>query len=141
MQHRFRLTVYYEDTDLAGVVYHANFLKYIERGRTEFIREMGIDQGEMKLSDGLAIVVRRMVSDFHRPARFGDTLWVHTWPVRCTGARIDLGQKVLRDSELLFSSEVTLACIRDSGAPARIPAAIRTGIMPHLDSGAAPSLI
>ncbi len=129
MQHRFRLTVYYEDTDFAGVVYHANYLRFIERGRTEFMRELGIDQGEMKCRDGLAIVVRRMVSDFHRPARFGDTLWVHTRPLRCTGARIELDQRVLRDEEVLFSSEVTLACIRASGAPARIPAAIRTGLV------------
>ena len=128
MRHRFELRVYYEDTDLAGVVYYANYLKFIERARTEFIRELGIDQVVLKRDAGLVLVVRRLVCDFLSPARFDDLIHVETRPLACSGARVELGQDILRERERLFTASVTLACMNAAGAPARVPEAIRSGL-------------
>ena len=126
MRHRFELRIYYEDTDLAGVVYYANYLKFIERARTEFIRELGIDQTELKRNDGLVLVVRRLVCEFLVPARFDDLIHVETRPLACSGARVELGQDVFRERKRLFTASVTLACMKAGGAPARMPEAIRS---------------
>ena len=128
MRHRFELRVYYEDTDLAGVVYYANYLKFIERARTEFIRDLGIDQTDLKRNDGLVLVVRRLVCEFLMPAHFDDLIHVETRSLTCSGARVELGQDVFRGSERLFTASVTLACMKVAGAPARLPEAIRSGL-------------
>ena len=104
MTHRFDLRVYYEDTDLAGIVYYANYLKFIERARTEFVREMGIDQTALKAEEGIVFAVRRVEADYLSPGRFDDELVVETTTEAVTGARIVLKQEVLRDGETLFSA-------------------------------------
>ena len=111
MSHRFPIRVYYEDTDLGQVVYYANYLKFIERGRSEWLRELGIDQQRLIEDEGLAFVVRRVEADYLRPARFDDTLEVVTTLIRATGSRIELDQSVTRDGETLFQSTVTLVCV------------------------------
>ena len=78
MSHRLTLRVYYEDTDLAGIVYYANYLKYIERGRTEYVREAGIDQVRLKADEGIVFAVRRIEADYSAPAKFDDLLDVVT---------------------------------------------------------------
>lgn len=123
--HRHRLRVYYEDTDLAGIVYYANYLKFIERGRSEWVRDLGIDQTEMREVDGVVFAVRRVEADYLRPATFGDDLIVTTSLNRQTAARIVLDQHVLRNDEVLFSSIVTLVCLKYDGSPARVPQAFR----------------
>ena len=128
MRHRFELRVYYEDTDMAGVVYHANYFRFTERARTEFIRELGIDQAELKQDTGLVLVVRKLVSEFLVPARFNDMLHVQTHPLAFTGSRVELAQDILRDRTLLFTSCTTLACMNEAGKPRRIPEAIRSGL-------------
>jgi len=125
MPHRFSLRVYYEDTDLAGIVYYANYLKFIERGRTEFVRERGIDQAALKASDGIVFAVRHVSADYLRPARFGDELVVETRLEALGRARIEMRQDVLRGEELLFSAQVTLVALSDEGRAARLPANIR----------------
>mgnify|MGYP001344919874 CR=1 FL=1 len=132
MTHSLRLRVYYEDTDLAGIVYYANYLKFIERGRSEWVRSLGIDQTRLKEDRGIVFAVRRVEADYLRPARFEDELVVTTRALSATGARIVLEQEVTRGAETLFSATVTLVCLTDGGAPARLPADIRTRIAPPL---------
>ncbi len=125
MTHRLDLRVYYEDTDLAGIVYYANYLKYIERARTEFVRSLGIDQTQLKRDSGIVFAVRRVEADYLVPARFDDELGVFTDVNDLTGARIILRQQVVRDGVLLFDAIVTLVALTDAGRPARLPAEIR----------------
>lgn len=132
MTHAFPVRVYYEDTDLAGIVYYANYLKFIERGRSEWIRALGVDQAAMRRDHGIVFAVRRVEADYLRPARFDDELCVTTVPVSASGARIVLEQEVRRAGERLFAAAVTLVCLGDGGAPARLPADIRHKIAPAL---------
>ncbi len=129
--HQFDLRVYYEDTDLAGIVYYANYLKFIERGRSEWVRSLGVDQVALKAAQGVVFAVRRVEADYLRPARFDDALQVITECLAVTGARIELSQQVLRGAERLFVALVTLVCLTDAGLPARIPADIRAKLLPQ----------
>jgi len=126
--HTFPVRVYYEDTDLAGIVYHANYLKFIERGRSEWLRTLGLDQVAMKGDHGFVFAVRRLEADYLRPAVFDDQLAVLTRPLSLTGARIVLDQQVARKDTVLFAARVTLVCLHVSGTPVRIPADIRQRI-------------
>ena len=115
MPHTFALRVYYEDTDLAGVVYYANYLKFIERARSEWVRALGIDQTQLRAEHGLIFAVRRVEADYLRPARFDDVLTVQTTRHSQTGARLVLGQTVRRGAETLFTARVTLVCLTAAG--------------------------
>ena len=123
--HQFRCRVYYEDTDLAGIVYYANYLKFIERGRSEWIASLGIDQMVLRAEAGVVFAVRRVEADYLRPARFGDDLVVETRLQSIGGARLVLEQVILRDGERLFVAVVTLVCLTDDGHAARMPAELR----------------
>jgi acyl-CoA thioester hydrolase len=125
MTHRFPIRVYYEDTDMGGIVYYANYLKYIERARSAWVREMGIDQNEMRDKDGVVFAVRRVEADYLGPAKFDDELEVRTTTQAVTGARLVMEQQVVRGEEVLFSAQVTIVCIGDGGAPARLPEGLR----------------
>ena len=125
MTHRFPIRVYYEDTDMAGIVYYANYLKYIERARSDWVRELGVDQNAMKDDDGVVFAVRRVEADYLSPARFDDELVVETRTQAVTGARLVMEQEVKRGEELLFQAVVTIVCINEAGQPARLPANIR----------------
>jgi acyl-CoA thioester hydrolase len=124
MRHSFALLVYYEDTDLSGVVYYANYLKFIERARTEWVRGLGVDQTALK-DAGYVFAVRRIEADYLKPARFDEELVVLTSDITVTGARIVLLQEVMRAGERLFAAEVTLVCLTDDGHPVRMPASLR----------------
>lgn len=124
MTHRFPLRVYYEDTDFGGIVYYANYLKFIERARSEWVRDLGIDQIAMK-RDGVVFAVRRVEADYLRAAKFDDLLEVTTRTEAMTGARMVLWQEVLRDGEVLFTARVTVVAVSENGAPARLPAGLR----------------
>ncbi len=123
--HRFPVRVYYEDTDLAGVVYYANYLRFIERGRTEMLREAGIDQLALKRGQGLVFVVRSLSIDYHAPARFDDLLEVRTRVTRIRGASVEMAQEVWRGGECLIRAAVTIACMDAAGRPQRLPGAVR----------------
>ena len=125
MIHKFAVRVYYEDTDLAGIVYYANYLKFIERARTEWVRGLGIDQTALKEDEGVVFAVRRVEADYLNSAKFDDELVVETSPILVTGARIVLQQDVKREEEVLFSSQVTLVALSDSGQPVRLPHNLR----------------
>ncbi len=125
--HIFPVRVYYEDTDFSGVVYHASYLRFMERARTEFLRELGIHQ--QAIFDGahgdiFGFAVRRMEIDFLKPARMDDMLSVETSADAIGGASIDLAQRILRGEELLIAAKVRVACIAD-GRPKRLPSWVR----------------
>lgn len=123
MSHQIVVRVYYEDTDLAGIVYYANYLKFIERGRSEWLRDLGIDQAALKAT-GLVFAVSRITADYLSPARFDDLLTVDTRLIRATVARIIVAQQVRRGDAVLFRAEVSVACVAENGRPTRIPAAV-----------------
>lgn len=123
--HTFELRVYYEDTDLAGIVYYANYLKFTERARTEWVRALGVDQTQLRLQGGIVFAVRKVEAEYLRPAVFDDRLTVQTSLVSATAARITLRQDVFRGDEQLFASQVTLVALTEAGRPARLPAEIR----------------
>ena len=128
MTHKTNIRVYYEDTDLAGIVYYANYLKFIERGRTEMLRDLGIDQVAIKSDAGVVFAVRRVEADYLQPAVFDDELVVETRVISVGGARVVLAQDVVRDGTVLFGSEVTIVALTDQGRPARLPGQVRTAL-------------
>ncbi|MEM8790498.1 MAG: tol-pal system-associated acyl-CoA thioesterase [Pseudomonadota bacterium] len=123
--HAFRCRVYYEDTDLQGIVYYANYLKFIERGRTEALTALGIDQMALLEQHGVMFVVRRVEADYHQPARFGDDLTVETRIGRLGAASLDMEQRIVRDTAELFSASIKIAIIDQAGRPARMPGNLR----------------
>lgn len=127
MSHRFAVTVHYEDTDMAGVVYHANFLRFIERARSDWVRGLGVDQRAMRAA-GTVFVVRRVEADYLAPARFEDALEVTTEVAETRGARMVLTQDVRRGAERLFAARVTIVTIEAAtGRVLRLPDALRGG--------------
>lgn len=125
-RHLLPVRVYYEDTDFSGAVYHANHLKFCERGRSDFLRCLGIHHHALlERSEGLVFMVRRMVCDFLAPARIDDLLTVETVPVAVGGARLVLAQAVRRAETALFAAEVTVALVGRDGRPRRVPPDIR----------------
>ena len=112
--------MYYEDTDFSGVVYHASYLRFLERGRTEFIRACGIDQQKLHRDTGVYFVVRRMEIDWIRPALMDDELIVETAPAKLGGASMVLTQRILRGEDVLTTAEVVVAILKD-GRPTRLP--------------------
>ena len=125
--HEMTIRVYYEDTDFGGVVYYANYLKFIERGRTEALRAMGVDQVALK-AEGKVFVVRRANVDWLAPARFDDVLTVRTAPSWVKRASAAMRQEVWRGPDKLLEAEVTIACMDLEGRPARLPEAVRSGL-------------
>lgn len=129
--HTIIVRVYYEDTDLAGIVYHANYLKFMERARTEYLRDLGIDQTAMASEDaGVFFAVRGMDIDFLAAARFDDVLSVQSMPIAMTGARGTMDQRILCGERVLCTARVTVACLTRAGRPTRIPQAARAAFPP-----------
>ncbi len=123
--HRLRVRVYYEDTDFSGMVYHASYLRFLERGRTDFLRLAGLDQSALHAGgDGLVFAVRRMTIDFLSPARMDDVVVVETRVTVKRGASLTMQQAILRGGESLITAEVLVAALR-SGRPVRLPDALR----------------
>ncbi len=118
--HEFCIRVYYEDTDFSGVVYHASYLRFMERGRTEMLRARGIEQAN--LTFGFA--VRAMQIDYLKPARMDDLLTIKTKVSKMGGASLDMEQRVVRGEEVLVTASVRIACLAE-GKAARLPAEIR----------------
>ncbi|MEZ5751450.1 MAG: tol-pal system-associated acyl-CoA thioesterase [Paracoccaceae bacterium] len=120
MTHLFPVTVYYEDTDLGGIVYHANYLKFIERARSDWVRGLGIDQNALR-AQGVVFAVHRIEADFLAPARLDDRLQVETRAIGGTKARLVLEQSVHHGPTRLFAARVTLVCMSAAGKPLRLP--------------------
>jgi acyl-CoA thioester hydrolase len=118
--------VYYEDTDAGGVVYHASYLRYLERARTEWLRDLGYSQASLKQEDSLLFTVVSMQMDFLRPAKLDDLLSVRGQARLSGGASVQFSQQVLRGEETLLTAQVRVACL-ESGSfrPRRLPTAVR----------------
>jgi acyl-CoA thioester hydrolase len=121
------LRVYYEDTDAGGIVYHANYLKFAERARTEMLRAAGIDQSELRDRQGLGFVVRRCTVDYLAPARLDDALEVHCELRALKGAAIEMAQKVCKAGEdgPLVTLDLVVALVGPDGRPRRLPSDLR----------------
>lgn len=126
--HRLPVRVYYEDTDAGGVVYHANYLRFAERARTEYLRAAGVDQRTLRDRDGVLFAVRRCEIDYLQPARLDDCLDVVSRIVALRGASVSMHQTVMRAAEILAQLSVRVACVDGAGRPARIPGWVRERI-------------
>jgi acyl-CoA thioester hydrolase len=127
--HHFPVRIYYEDTDFSGNVYHAAYLKFFERGRTEFLRDLGIHHSELA-EQGLAFAVRSMEIHYDGAAHIDDLLTVSTEVAAISGARLTLRQTILRGESVLTRASVVVAAIKTSGGPARMPKAILARFAP-----------
>ena len=127
MNYRWPVRVYYEDTDAAGVVYYANYFRFMERCRTEWLRELGFEQDSLREQMGIVFVVRSASAEYRQPARFNDLLWVTAEIIEQTRTRLRARQTVLRqaDDALLCAGEIALVCVdAQSFRPTAIPQAI-----------------
>jgi acyl-CoA thioester hydrolase len=122
--HQLALRVYYEDTDFSGRVYHASYLRFMERGRTEWLRALGFEHGALAGDQGLVFAVRSLEIDYVAPAVIDDLLEVETRVAELRGAAIDFSQIVLRAAEPLATAKVRVVALR-AGRPSRIPAALK----------------
>ncbi|MFN3615868.1 MAG: tol-pal system-associated acyl-CoA thioesterase [Rubrimonas sp.] len=126
--HRLDVRVYYEDTDMAGVVYYANYLRYLERGRTEALRALGVDQARLKAETGVVFLVTRVEIDYRRPALFDDMLTIETAATGIGRASVAMAQRVLRGGETLAEAAVRLAAVGANGRAAALPDVVRTAL-------------
>ncbi len=127
-EHVLGVRVYYEDTDFSGFVYHASYLRFMERGRTELLRGLAGDQSDLhRDARGLVFVVRKMSLDFLKPARMDDVITVATRTHALRGASMHLAQEVRRADEILVTAEVVVACVRD-GRAIRLPDSLRRAL-------------
>lgn len=126
--HVLPLRVYYEDTDAQGIVYYANWMRFLERGRTEMLRLLGQQHGALRDEKGLNWVVRRCLIDYLRPARLDDTIEVVTRCGDMRGASLDMLQEARRGGETLVKAELLVACMGADGRPARLPPGVREAL-------------
>ena len=120
-EHRFALSVYFEDTDAYGIVYYANYLKFMERARSDMVRAVGVDQADELHRSGSAYAVVEVSIKYRRPARLGDDLLVVSTVEQVRASSVDIHQRVMRGPELLTDARVTAAFLDGSGRPRRQP--------------------
>ena len=126
--HVLPLRVYYEDTDAAGIVYYANWLRFLERGRTELLRLLGQQHSALRDSRDIHWVVRRCTIDYLKPARLDDVVEVVTRCAQLRGASLDMLQHARRDGETLVRAELLVACMGRDGRPVRLPGEVRAAL-------------
>jgi acyl-CoA thioester hydrolase len=141
MTHTMPLRVYYEDTDGAGIVYYANYLKFAERGRTEMMRGLGFAHSRIHEETGIIFTVRRLAADYLAPARLDDLLTVATRIVEIGGATLLLDQKICRDGTVLVALDVLVACVGRDGRPRRVPAGLRAALNLPAQFSVTPSIV
>ena len=124
MVHEFPVIVYYEDTDMGGVVYYANYLRFIERARSTVVEEIGLDQNAMR-EEGIVFVVTRVEADYIAPARLGDRLTVRSTHYAQGPVRWVFDQEVVREGQVIFRAKVTAATMTLEGRPQKLPQKVR----------------
>ncbi len=127
-RHVLALRVYYEDTDAAGIVYYANWLRFLERGRTELLRLLGHEHSALREERGVNWVVRRCALDYLKPARLDETIEVVTHCGELRGASLDMLQEARRGQDILLRAELVVACMNRNGRPTRLPEGLRTAL-------------
>ncbi|MFT6676333.1 MAG: acyl-CoA thioester hydrolase [Sulfitobacter sp.] len=125
MSHHFPVRIFYEDTDMAGIVYYANYLRYIERARSDIAEQMGVDQVMMRAED-IVFAVTRVEADYLGSGRFGDRLEVRTTHQAKGAVRWLFDQEVARGDTVIFRARVTVVCMSTAGKPTRLPAKLRS---------------
>jgi acyl-CoA thioester hydrolase len=126
--HVLPLRIYYEDTDAVGIVYYANWLRFLERGRTELLRLLGQEHSALRDERGVNWVVRRCTIDYLKPARLDETIEVVTSCGELRGASLDMIQQARRGAEILVRAEIVVACMGAGGRPVRLPQHLRTAL-------------
>ena len=133
--HEMPVRVYYEDTDLSGFVYHANYLRFAERGRSEFLYQCGVDHDVLRKGDPETVfVVASMDITFKTPAKINDLLTVKTVYTKAKGARFEISQKILRGDEVVWTADIVAASVSVAGRPVRLPASLMQIIRGRLAS-------
>lgn len=132
-EHRLPVRVYYEDTDFTGVVYHANYVRYFERGRSDFLRLIGVAHGALlDRPDPAAFVITKLTIDFRRAARIDDALLVRTTYDALKGPRLFISQSITRGAEVIAAAAVEAACIDLKGRPRKPPSGLAEQLQPWL---------
>ena len=126
--HRFPTQIYWEDTEAAGIVYYANYLRFLERDRSDLVRGAGIDQGALLDSEGVMFPVRRCEIDYLQPAHLDNQIEVRTRIQKIGGASMDMGLDIHRGDEHIVRAKARLACVGRSGRPQRLAAHIRAAL-------------
>jgi acyl-CoA thioester hydrolase len=126
--HVLALRVYYEDTDAAGIVYYANWLRFLERGRTELLRLLGQEHSVLRQEKSVNWVVRRCAIDYLKPARLDDAIEIVTSVAELRGASVEMHQLARRGADMLVRAELTVACMNDAGKPVRLPPLARAAL-------------
>ncbi len=137
-RHVLPLRIYYEDTDAQGIVYYANWLRFLERGRTELLRLIGLEHSALRAHSGIDWVVRRCTIDYLKPARLDDIIDIVTGCGEMRGASLDMIQEARRGDEVLVSAELLIACMGGKGRPVRLPAEARTALQTVTVGGDSP---
>lgn len=130
--HQLDVRIYYEDTDCGGVVYHANYLKYMERARTEALRNCGFEQSEIAAQDDVIFALSQSDIRYLRPAIFDDLICVETQLIAIKGARIVFKQNICRNQDVLVTADITIATMSKDGKAKRIPEYIRTRLLKEI---------
>ena len=130
--HILPISIYYEDTDLSGVVYHANYLRYMERGRTEFFRLAGISRAGLQDEEPTAWTIRRIAVEYFRPARLDDQIAVHSVLTEVSGARLKALQRVRRGESLLVEGRIEACITTLTGKPRRLPRKVHDTLAPFV---------
>ncbi len=126
--HNFDIRVYYEDTDAGGIVFYANYLRFAERGRTEYLRDLGYENKSLMDKQGVIFVVRKVEADYLTPAYLDDMLRMETSVIELKNASFKMKQSLFRHNELIFSVDVILVCVDLTGKPVRLPDELRTAM-------------
>lgn len=134
--HDFPVRVYYDDTDAGGVVYHANYLKFCERARSEYLRSLGFENSGLREKNGIIIVVKSLEAEYLSPARLDDALVVQTRLLSVKNTSFVMEQKVRKNEGDIFVMTVLLVCINDSARPTKIPDPVRNIFMSEMDDHA-----
>lgn len=117
----FQCRVYYEDTDLAGIVYYANYLKFIERARSEWVRNLGLDQNVLRKDHGIVFAVRKVEADYLKSAKFDELLLISTELQKKTRVRLNFSQEIYRDSDLIFRANLVVVPLSVAGGLVKLP--------------------
>ena len=117
----FKCRVYYEDTDLAGIVYYANYLKFIERARSEWVRNLGLDQNVLRKDHGIVFAVRKVEADYLKSAKFDELLLISTELQKKTRVRLNFSQEIYRDSDLIFRANLVIVPLSVAGGLVKLP--------------------
>lgn len=126
--HNIDIRVYYEDTDAGGIVFYANYLRFAERGRTEYLRDLGYENKSLMDKQGVIFVVRKIEADYLIPAYLDDMLRMETSVIELKNASFKMKQSLFRHNELIFSVDVILVCVDRTGKPVRLPDELRTAM-------------